>query len=109
MSFFSALFGKGRKKQLVDLSITQTPSSPAQSSQPETEATVLRRRTLDPAPDDPAMGASWQAKKVAVWQPGDVILDHYDVEHVITSGGMGRIYVAHHRNWKVKVAIKSPT
>ncbi len=27
---------------------------------------------------------------------------------VITSGGMGTVYITNHRNWKVKVAIKSP-
>jgi len=43
-----------------------------------------------------------------VWKQGDVILDHYDVEDVITSGGMGTVYITNHRNWKVKVAIKSP-
>ena len=47
-------------------------------------------------------------REIVTWETGDVILDHYDVEDVITSGGMGTVYITNHRNWKVKVAIKSP-
>ncbi|MBI1921866.1 MAG: protein kinase [Geobacter sp.] len=43
------------------------------------------------------------------YQPGDTILANYQVEDVITTGGMGVIYVTTHTGWKVKVAIKSPT
>jgi serine/threonine protein kinase len=49
----------------------------------------------------------WEVKTLPVWEPGDVILDTYEVEDVI-SGGMGHVYIANHKNWNVKLAIKSP-
>ena len=49
----------------------------------------------------------WEVKTLPVWQPGDVILDTYEVEDVI-SGGMGHVYIANHKNWNVKLAVKSP-
>jgi WD40 repeat protein/serine/threonine protein kinase len=49
----------------------------------------------------------WEVKTLPVWKPGDVILDTYEVENVI-SGGMGHVYIANHKNWNVKLAIKSP-
>ena len=42
-----------------------------------------------------------------VWEPGDVILDTYEVVNRI-SGGMGHVYIANHNKWNIKLAIKSP-
>jgi serine/threonine protein kinase len=103
MSFISDLFGKGKKGKL-NIPITKLPSSPA-----EEKGTEVRLPSGDVAGPEIKDEKSWEAKKIPVWKPGDVILDHYEIEDVITSGGMGRIYIANHRNWKVKVAIKSPT
>jgi hypothetical protein len=44
----------------------------------------------------------------AVWQVGDVILDLYEVEDVVTSGGLGPVYRVYHRGWNVDLAVKSP-
>lgn len=41
------------------------------------------------------------------WKPGDVILERYKVEQVF-SGAMGKVYIATHLGWGVKMAIKSP-
>lgn len=41
------------------------------------------------------------------WQPGEVILDRYKVEQVF-SGAMGKVYIATHLGWDVKMAIKAP-
>ena len=41
------------------------------------------------------------------WRPGDILLDRYQVEKVF-SGAMGRVYIAEHLGWKIKVAIKAP-
>jgi hypothetical protein len=57
----------------------------------------------------PPHKASPQGKTLPRYQPGDTILSNYLVEDVITTGGMGVIYVTTHSGWKVKVAIKSPT
>ena len=41
------------------------------------------------------------------WKPGDVILERYKVEDVF-SGAMGKVYIATHLGWDVKMAIKAP-
>ncbi len=42
-----------------------------------------------------------------VWQPGDCIDGRYRVETVM-SGAMGRVYIAEHTVWGIRMAIKSP-
>jgi hypothetical protein len=42
------------------------------------------------------------------WQPGDVILDLYEVKEVLPPGGMGLVYRVHHRGWNVDLAVKCP-
>ena len=44
---------------------------------------------------------------VKEWQPGDVIMERYKVESVL-SGAMGRVYICDHLGWGIKMAIKSP-
>jgi WD40 repeat protein len=44
----------------------------------------------------------------AVWQPGDLILDLYEVKDVLGEGGMGKVYKVHHRGWNIDLAVKSP-
>lgn len=48
-----------------------------------------------------------ESKKITYYKPGDVILDTYLVED-IRSGAMGNVYIAEHKKWKIKVAIKAP-
>ena len=49
-----------------------------------------------------------EANVPATWEPGDVILDLYEVKQVFTSGGMGLVYHVHHRGWNMDLAVKSP-
>ena len=49
----------------------------------------------------------WETKKIKVYNRGDVILDTYLVED-IRSGAMGNVYIADHKKWKIKLAIKAP-
>jgi len=48
-----------------------------------------------------------KSKQIKAYQRGDVILDTYLVEDV-RSGGMGNVYIAEHKKWKLKLAIKAP-
>ncbi|MDH3393504.1 MAG: serine/threonine protein kinase, partial [Desulfobulbaceae bacterium] len=61
--------------------------------------------------DVPTMMASGRAAAVTAdvpeWQPGDIIMDRYKVESVL-SGAMGRVYICDHLGWNIKMAIKSP-
>ncbi len=41
------------------------------------------------------------------WKPGEVIMDRYRVENVM-SGSMGKVYISEHLGWGIKMAIKSP-
>lgn len=43
-----------------------------------------------------------------VWQPGDVVLDLYEVRHVIENNGPGRVCQVHHRGWDLDLAVKTP-
>ncbi|MBE9545939.1 MAG: protein kinase [Proteobacteria bacterium] len=99
MTFLSTLFGKKKKKE--DIPISRLPE------QPKTELHNPESAPL-PSSTPPTLAKEPVQKETTVWKPGDVILEHYDVERVITSGGMGTVYITNHRNWKVKVAIKSP-
>ncbi|MFH7340775.1 WD40 repeat domain-containing serine/threonine protein kinase [Streptomyces sp. KHY 26] len=42
-----------------------------------------------------------------VWEPGDVILDLYEVLDV-ASGGMGQVHRVRHRGWQMDLAVKTP-
>ena len=49
-----------------------------------------------------------EAQVALEWKPGDVILDTYEIKDIFESGGMGRVYRAHHRSWNIDLAIKCP-
>jgi WD40 repeat protein len=46
-------------------------------------------------------------KTLPLWKEGKEVLGSYRIERVL-SGGMGRVYIAEHLKWKVKMAIKAP-
>jgi WD40 repeat protein/serine/threonine protein kinase len=56
--------------------------------------------TPRPTPSEPGVAD--------IWQPGDVILNLYEVREVFTSGGMGLVYRVRHRGWNVDLAVKCP-
>ena len=37
---------------------------------------------------------------------GRTVLDLYTIESYVNTGGMGHVYCVHHRDWKVKMAMK---
>jgi WD40 repeat protein/serine/threonine protein kinase len=55
-----------------------------------------------------ADGQDWVVKSLSRRNPGDILLGVYRIEDCLGEGGMGRVYVAEHQQWKVKVAIKAP-
>ena len=116
MSFLSNLFGKSKKSLPENLSYSIPPGEP--SPEPARGGTTLRKQE-DALPQHdrktgPELSAlelaerqSWKVKSLPVWKPGDEILGLYRVEEVL-AGGMGRVYIAHHKSWNIKLAIKSP-
>jgi WD40 repeat protein/Tfp pilus assembly protein PilF/predicted Ser/Thr protein kinase len=63
--------------------------------------------------EDVASGATGEAPRpedrvAAVWEPGDVILDEYEVKDVLGKGGFGTVYRVHHRGWDMDMAVKCP-
>jgi|GEM_PF-2383970 len=54
------------------------------------------------------MNFSDQEQVPSIWQNGDVILDKYAIRDVFTSGGMGLVYRAYHKDWDMDMAVKSP-
>ena len=117
MSFLSNLFSKSKRNLPENLSPSTPPEKP--SPEPARGGTTLRKQgdaSLQPQKQaGPELSAlemaerqGWEVKSLPVWQPGDEILGLYRVEDVIETGGMGRVYIAHHKGWNVKLAIKSP-
>lgn len=43
-----------------------------------------------------------------IWQPGDLILNTYEVRQVYTNGGMALVYRVYHRGWGIDLAVKCP-
>jgi WD40 repeat protein/serine/threonine protein kinase len=114
MSFLSNLFGKSKKNLPENFS----PSTPAEKPLPEPARGGTTLRKADETPPEKKSGPelsalemaerkSWEVKTLPVWKLGDEILGLYRVEDVL-EGGMGRVYIAHHKGWNVKLAIKSP-
>ncbi len=42
------------------------------------------------------------------WREGDVLLGIYEVRRLIAKGGMGYVYLVHHRGWDMELAVKRP-
>ena len=116
MSFISNLFGKS-KKNLPDSLSPGTPNDKP-SPEPARGGTTLRKQEDAPPQHEHKAGPElsalemaerqkWEVKTLPVWKPGDEILGLYRVEDVL-EGGMGRVYIAQHKGWNVKLAIKSP-
>jgi len=42
------------------------------------------------------------------WEPGDLLLDLYEVRGILGQGGMGTVYRVRHRGWNTELAVKSP-
>jgi len=115
LSLFTKLFGKGKKK--LNLQVTKVGEKESESK-PKDTGTTLRKPEESPAPPQKKEGPEltalemahrkdWEVKTLPTWKPGDVIMDTYEVEDMIP-GGMGHVYIAYHKKWNVKVAIKSP-
>jgi WD40 repeat protein len=71
----------------------------------EGERTALSSHSLEPNVSHVA--EQKEEKRIKVWKEGDIILDRYEVEDV-KEGGMGHVYIVEHKDWNVKMAIKSP-
>ena len=44
----------------------------------------------------------------ALWQPGQTLLDTYEVVGKLGEGGMGLVYRGHHKYWNMDLALKQP-
>ncbi len=42
------------------------------------------------------------------WQPGQTLLDTYEVIGKLGQGGMGVVYRVHHKSWNIDLAVKQP-
>jgi serine/threonine protein kinase len=54
------------------------------------------------------MNYSEQEQVPPIWKIGDVILGKYAISDIFTSGGMGLVYRAYHKDWDMDMAVKSP-
>ena len=58
-----------------------------------------KQQVIQPA-QDPLQAAD------NTWQPGQVILDTYEVKGILGKGGFGRVYRVHHKSWNMDLAVK---
>ena len=56
----------------------------------------------------PGVAGGRSAEGPAEWQPGDVILDLYEVTALLGEGGMGKVHKVRHRGWELDLVVKSP-
>lgn len=84
---------------------TSLPPTPDPATSPTEAATVEQHAlpVLVPSPSEAV-----QAADAVTWHEGDVILDHYEVKRILGEGGMGIVYLMHHRGWNMDLAVKSP-
>lgn len=108
-----------RLKKLFKLKWRSVASGEGSAEDSNTELrTIIRTELrLQLSPLSPELTASQiaeqqllsteQIENLKTWQKGDVILGTYLVEDV-KAGGMGYVYIARHKDWNIKMAIKSP-
>ena len=63
---------------------------------------------LPTVPEGEAAAPPVTARGGVSWRPGDVVLGLYEVKGVLGEGGMGRVYLVHHRGWNLDLAVKAP-
>jgi len=70
-------------------------------------------KTLEKQPQE----TTWEAEQedvqplrdiAASWQPGQTLLDAYEVIGKLGEGGMGLVYLVHHKSWNMNLAVKQP-
>jgi hypothetical protein len=115
LNFLTKLFGKPNKEiknsltELGDKKSSSTRDPTGTTLRPSDDSTRITQKkpTTELTDLEIAAKQEWEVKTLPVMKAGDVILDTYEVEDVI-SGGMGHVYMANHNKWNVKLAIKSP-
>jgi WD40 repeat protein len=116
MSFLTNFFNRSKKdliKKTAPSALSEKPlPEPARGGttlrKPEDAAQFKERKVgLELSAQEMVDQKGWEEKRLPVWQTGDEILGLYRVEQIM-EGGMGRVYIAHHKNWNIKLAIKSP-
>jgi WD40 repeat protein/serine/threonine protein kinase len=60
------------------------------------------------SPADSAVLRKAEHDVAADWSVGDVILDLYEVTHLLGEGGMGKVYKVRHLGWNLDLAVKCP-
>jgi WD40 repeat protein/serine/threonine protein kinase len=125
-SGFRNIFKKDRsiKQNKAETAMSESSPKPARSKEaeqkddgvtlakpsnekPKASGTELRQQVPEQNASEMAERQDWDIKQLKTWKKGDVILDTYTVENIL-AGGMGYIYIANHKDWHVKMAIKSP-
>src|SRR3989338_4291530 len=116
----------GREFQAISLDATVCPecggipgavqpvSTPTRVEAAPTPTRVEVSGGLPAAPPSPSQGVPTRVEAApaagpAEWQPGDVVLDLYEVKSVLGQGGMGKVYRVHHKGWNLDLAVKSPS
>ena len=68
--------------------------------------TILRGTGAEPEPAPTLAKVPVSLSSLSV---GDVVADTYEIKQLLSVGGMGVMYLAYHRHWKIDVALKVPS
>ena len=92
--------------RVTDTTITGTVLRKSEPNEARPQVTVEK-----PEPELPTQAIAeqeaWEVKSLPIWNKGDEVLGTYLIEDMF-EGGMGRVYIAEHKDWKTKLAIKQP-
>ena len=78
---------------------------------PECTHLLGGEKPISVAPEPASQAAVPPAQSLSAaseWQPGQILLDTYEVKGLLGEGGMGRVYRVHHPSWNLDLAVKRP-
>jgi len=80
----------------------------APKGQASDDATLPEPVTPTPQRVEEPAGHPPTSKAPAQWKDGKVLEDLYEVKSLLGRGGMGEVWLVHHNNWNVDLAVKRP-
>ena len=83
---------------------------PAETTETEGETVLATSHTVDATEETQAQSVpeTHDPEVPLNWEPGDMILNLYEVIESLGEGGMGKVHKVRHRGWNMDLAVKSP-
>ncbi|MBW2052909.1 MAG: protein kinase [Deltaproteobacteria bacterium] len=109
----------GQRFRVELLSQDDTGKRPPESEKPQPEPALTMASVVqepsesdsdeqDGRPQENPPDNDTAVKLGIEWTPGEVLMGLYEVAGVLGEGGMGKVYMVHHRGWDMDLAMKVP-